>query len=122
MELKKYVVVKDAYGDFTHWTKEFYDNYVKKALRLGATPACVIVTHFNGDEDLLTEQASPDGWVAFNPNKLPLETQIIIEHKHGIEGIHFFNHKWAYWYSGKEVDPQVFETAIRFMIPKKDKL
>lgn len=49
---------------------------------------------------------------------LPLETPIVVKHKHGIEAIHFWYGAWRYWYTGWNVDKEVLHTITHYMITK----
>lgn len=57
-------------------------------------------------------------WLSVDRNLIPLETDIIVRHKFGIEAIHYINHEWRYWYTGKIVDIHVLQTMTHFMIVK----
>ena len=60
-------------------------------------------------------------WVSIDNQPMPLEKDILVSHKYGIEAIHFFNGRWTYWYTQKLVDQKVLDTITHWMIPTPKK-
>lgn len=62
-------------------------------------------------------------WIDINSpdQSLPLETDILVKHPHGIEAIHFFSGRWSYWYSAREVDKELLKKITHWCDPKNIK-
>lgn len=58
-------------------------------------------------------------WIKISEYEMPLETDIIVSHPHGVEAIHFFNAGWKYWYSGKAVPLEVLKSITHWCKPEK---
>lgn len=58
-------------------------------------------------------------WISINDQQMPLETDIIVSHKYGIEAIHFFNAQWWYWYCKKVVPESVLKNITHWCKPEK---
>src|SRR4029079_7642425 len=64
MNFKKYLVVMGPEGEFEIWTSVLYNKYINDAVSVGAGSAYKVITHFDGNESLLSqEQPSTDEWV-----------------------------------------------------------
>lgn len=53
-------------------------------------------------------------WIDINEERMPLETDILIQHEFGIEAIHFLCAEWKYWYTGKKVPPEVMKSITHW--------
>jgi len=58
-------------------------------------------------------------WNDIEEKQMPLETFILVKHKYGIEGIHFFDAKWSYWYSGNIVAIATLKSITHWLNPKE---
>ena len=58
-------------------------------------------------------------WINVEDERPPLETDIIVKHKYGVEAIHFFSGKWTYWYSNTPVETSVLQSITHWCDPKK---
>jgi hypothetical protein len=60
MKLKDYVVIQDSSdGELEVCPKEGYEEYVRKALMVGAAPSWRVITHFDLEDDLLKSESIP---------------------------------------------------------------
>lgn len=56
-------------------------------------------------------------WISIKETSMPLEKDIIVKHSHGIDAIHFFNHKWTFWYSNKHCSEDFLKNITHWMLP-----
>lgn len=53
-------------------------------------------------------------WIDIATTPIPLETEVIVSHKYGVEAIHFFLAKWRYWYTGNPVEKETLDTITHW--------
>lgn len=57
-------------------------------------------------------------WININEQAMPLETDIIVKHKYGVEAIHFASAGWKYWYTGKAVELETLKNITHWCKPE----
>lgn len=57
-------------------------------------------------------------WINIAGQDMPLETYIIVKHKHGVEAIIFHSASWKYWYRGDEVERETLELITHWCKPE----
>lgn len=55
-------------------------------------------------------------WISINWENVPLETQILVKHSGGIEGIHWFSGQWQFWYSGRACSVEFLESITHYIV------
>lgn len=58
-------------------------------------------------------------WIDIEKEDMPLETDIIVSHKYGVEAIHFFNAHWKFWYSKEPVKIELLKSITHWCKPDK---
>lgn len=53
-------------------------------------------------------------WFDLKSTAPPLETPILMKHRHGVEAVQFHSARWNYWYTGERVEHAVLSTATHF--------
>jgi hypothetical protein len=57
-------------------------------------------------------------WINIEEQPMPLETDIIVSHKYGVEAIHFYNAKWTYWYSNNTCSTDLLQSITHWCKPE----
>lgn len=55
-------------------------------------------------------------WIEINWSEVPLEQQVLVKHPFGVEGIHFWNGCWKYWYTGKPCSADFLGTITHYIV------